>query len=199
MLILSNSITSYGDRYPEGRTEESNSRSTRIQLSRSATASSLSSMRTGHAASASAMPPPLPPLRAARGYAALEELPVPPAPQTAAASEPEPDPEPEQRQQQRAAAAHPSAAAAAGELQAIIASGASLDEVRFTHLPPSNAASVLTFCAATWLTLFKQGPCGPEEHRIDAFQLRNEAGFINDFRDDVTEKHAAKLARSVYI
>ena len=39
------------------------------------------------------------------------------------------------------------------------------------------------------------GACGAEEHRIDAFQLRNEAGFINDFRDDVTDRRAAKLAR----
>lgn len=39
------------------------------------------------------------------------------------------------------------------------------------------------------------GACGPEEHRIDAFQLRNEAGFINDFRDDVADRRAAKLAR----
>jgi hypothetical protein len=31
-------------------------------------------------------------------------------------------------------------------------------------------------------------PSGPEEHRIDAYQLRNEAAFINDWRDDVQQK-----------
>ena len=36
---------------------------------------------------------------------------------------------------------------------------------------------------------------GPEEHRIDGFQLRNEAAFINDFRDDVSQPDAASLAR----
>lgn len=36
---------------------------------------------------------------------------------------------------------------------------------------------------------------GPEEHRIDAFQLRNEASFINDFRDEVAWPNAAMLSR----
>ena len=49
----------------------------------------------------------------------------------------------------------------------------------------------LTACGSA----LDSGACGPEEHRIDAFQLRNEAGFINDFRDDVTDGRAAKLAR----
>ena len=49
----------------------------------------------------------------------------------------------------------------------------------------------LTACGAA----LDSGACGPEEHRIDAFQLRNEAAFINDFRDDVTDRRAAKLAR----
>ena len=33
-------------------------------------------------------------------------------------------------------------------------------------------------------------PPGPEEHRIDAYQLRNEAAFINDWRDNVRQTSA---------
>ena len=74
-----------------------------------------------------------------------------------------------------------------------------LDDV----LPPTAAASAasqqlqqqhVAGVGVSGVTL-DAGPCGPEEHRIDAFQLRNEAGFINDFRDDVTERAAARLAR----
>ena len=42
--------------------------------------------------------------------------------------------------------------------------------------------------------LLHRVPAGPEEHRVDAYQLRNEAAFINDWRSDVYEKSTdAKL------
>ena len=50
--------------------------------------------------------------------------------------------------------------------------------------------------AAVWvLADLGRGAAGPAEHRIDAFQLRNEASFINDFRDDVGRPDAAAAAR----
>lgn len=41
----------------------------------------------------------------------------------------------------------------------------------------------------------RDGGCcwGPSEHRIDAFQLRNEASFINDFRE-VSHAETSRLA-----
>jgi hypothetical protein len=50
--------------------------------------------------------------------------------------------------------------------------------------------------AAVWVRAdLARGAAGPEEHRIDAFQLRNEASFINDFRDNVARPDAAAAAR----
>ena len=58
-------------------------------------------------------------------------------------------------------------------------------------LRPSVPLSVFSAPAAA-----KASSCwGPSEHRIDAFQLRNEASFINDFREDVTRPDAAARSR----
>jgi hypothetical protein len=49
--------------------------------------------------------------------------------------------------------------------------------------------------SATFCTYSNTCNWGPSEHRIDAFQLRNEASFINDFREDVTRPDAAARSR----
>jgi hypothetical protein len=59
---------------------------------------------------------------------------------------------------------------------------------------------VLTIESALW-TPVSSGSCccdggGVVEHRVDAAELRNEAAFINDFRDDVADPAAVSRRRA---